>query len=43
MEDNEGEEMVIDIDSPDKRNPFAVAEYIDDLYAFYRKTEVKMF
>lgn len=40
MEDIE-EEPVIDIDSRDKKDQLAVVEYIDDLYAFYRKSEVK--
>ncbi|CAN0927411.1 CYCB2-4 [Linum grandiflorum] len=43
MEDvaeEEEEESVEDIDSSDKKNPLAVVEYIDDLYTFYRKSEV---
>ena len=35
-----GEEPVMDIDSADKNNPLAVVEYIDDLYAYYKKVEV---
>ncbi|KAJ0024661.1 hypothetical protein Pint_09231 [Pistacia integerrima] len=35
------EEPVADIDSGDKKNPLAVVEYIDDLYNFYRKAEVR--
>lgn len=34
------EEPVTDIDSCDKGNQLAVAEYIDDLYKFYKKAEV---
>ncbi|KAG9131782.1 hypothetical protein Leryth_009514 [Lithospermum erythrorhizon] len=33
------EEEVVDIDIPDKKNPLAVVEYIDDLYAYYKKSE----
>ncbi|XP_057468780.1 G2/mitotic-specific cyclin-2 [Actinidia eriantha] len=33
------EEPVVDIDSGDKRNPLAVVEYIDDIYAYYKKVE----
>ncbi|KAJ6684624.1 CYCLIN-B2-3-RELATED [Salix purpurea] len=39
MEDVE-EEPVMDIDGCDKKNPLAVAEYIDDLYNFYKKAEI---
>ncbi|XP_022133019.1 LOW QUALITY PROTEIN: G2/mitotic-specific cyclin-2-like [Momordica charantia] len=39
MEDIE-EEAVIDIDSRDTKDPLAVVEYIDELYAYYRKAEV---
>lgn len=35
------EEPVVDIDSCDKNNPLAVVEYIDDLYNFYMKAEVR--
>uniref|UniRef100_A0A5B7A233 Putative cyclin n=1 Tax=Davidia involucrata TaxID=16924 RepID=A0A5B7A233_DAVIN len=38
MEDID-EEQVVDIDSSDKRNPLAVIEYIDDIYAYYKKAE----
>ncbi|KAG5246594.1 cyclin family protein [Salix suchowensis] len=38
MEDVE-EELVLDIDGCDKRDPLAVVEYIDDLYNFYKKAE----
>lgn len=41
MEDIE-EEAVMDIDISDKKDPLAVVEYIDDLYAYYRKAEVKI-
>lgn len=34
------EDLVIDIDSSDLKDPLAVVEYIDDIIAYYRKTEV---
>lgn len=34
------EEPVVDIDSSDKKNQLSVVEYIDDLYAYYKKVEV---
>ncbi|KAE8008876.1 hypothetical protein FH972_005347 [Carpinus fangiana] len=37
MEDEE--DLVIDIDSSDLKDPLAVVEYIDDIIAYYRKTE----
>ena len=39
MEDVE-EELIMDIDGCDKKNPLAVVEYIDELYNFYKKAEV---
>lgn len=36
------EELVVDIDSSDKQNSLAVVEYIHELYAFYKTTEVKI-
>lgn len=36
------EEPIVDIDSPDKKNPLAVVEYIDDLYIYYKKVEVSI-
>ncbi|XP_073046362.1 cyclin-B2-4-like [Primulina eburnea] len=39
MEDINEEETIVDIDSCDKKNPLAVTEYIDDIYAYYKKTE----
>ncbi|KAL0392279.1 UNVERIFIED_CONTAM: Cyclin-B2-3 [Sesamum radiatum] len=39
MEDIDGDEPVVDIDSSDKKNPLAVTEYIDAIYAYYIKTE----
>ncbi|KAL7085669.1 hypothetical protein ACP275_14G292800 [Erythranthe tilingii] len=39
MEEIEEDEPVVDIDSCDKKNPLAVTEYIDDVYAHYNKTE----
>ncbi|XP_016504035.1 G2/mitotic-specific cyclin-2-like isoform X2 [Nicotiana tabacum] len=38
MEDVE-ETLIVDIDSADKKNPLAVVEYIDDMHAYYKKTE----
>lgn len=35
------EEPVLDIDSSDKKNQLAVVEYIDDLYTYYKKVEVR--
>ncbi|KAA8528826.1 hypothetical protein F0562_036181 [Nyssa sinensis] len=32
-------DLVMDIDSIDKRNPLAVVDYIDDIYAYYKKAE----
>jgi len=43
MEDiveEEEEEPVMDIDGRDKKNPLAVVDYIEDIYANYRRTEV---
>ncbi|XBH90464.1 hypothetical protein VPH35_082122 [Triticum aestivum] len=39
MEDTEEEEMH-DIDSCDFGNSLAVVEYVDEIYSFYRRTEV---
>ncbi|OVA00604.1 Cyclin [Macleaya cordata] len=33
-------EIVMDIDSSDSKNPLAVVEYIEDIYAHHRKTEI---
>ncbi|KAJ0097829.1 hypothetical protein Patl1_29243 [Pistacia atlantica] len=38
MEDID-EEPVVDIDGCDAKNPLAVVEYVEDLYAYYRKME----
>lgn len=35
-------EDVIDIDGADAKNPFAAVEYVDDLFANYRKMEVSL-
>ena len=40
MEDAMEDDPVLDIDSSDIENPLAVVEYIDDIYHFYKKTEV---
>ncbi|WMV27826.1 hypothetical protein MTR67_021211 [Solanum verrucosum] len=39
MEDAE-DWSIVDIDSPDKKNSLAVVEYIDDIYAYYKKAEI---
>ena len=31
---------IVDIDACDAKNPLAVVEYVEDLYAYYRKMEV---
>jgi hypothetical protein len=43
MEDmeEEQEEPVLDIDEYDANNSLAAVEYVQDLYDFYRKTEVR--
>ncbi|XP_044460951.1 G2/mitotic-specific cyclin-2-like [Mangifera indica] len=33
------EEPIVDIDGCDAKNPLAVVEYVEDLYAYYRKME----
>ncbi|CAI0434877.1 unnamed protein product [Linum tenue] len=38
--EEEGQDLVVDIDGCDENNPLAVTEYIDDLFTFYRKSEV---
>lgn len=40
-EEEEEEDEEIDIDSSDTKNPLAVSEYIDDIYTYYKKMEVK--
>lgn len=37
MEDIDG--PILDIDSGDQNNPLAVTEYVDDIYAYYKKVE----
>ncbi|XP_031116865.1 G2/mitotic-specific cyclin-2-like [Ipomoea triloba] len=39
LEDISEEEAVMDIDSCDMNNPLAVNEYVEDLFAYYRKVE----
>lgn len=34
------EEPVVDIDGSDAKNPLAVVDYVEDMYAYYRKMEV---
>ncbi|KAL6528159.1 Cyclin-B2-3 [Orobanche hederae] len=41
MQDIDGDEAVADIDSADNKNPLAIAEYIDDIYEYYKRTENK--
>lgn len=38
MEDMEN--SIIDIDCSDSKDPLAVVEYVDDIYAYYKATEV---
>lgn len=40
MEDIDGDNLVLDIDSCDKNNPLAATEYIEELYTFYREIEL---
>lgn len=40
MEDLEEDEYIPNIDSFDSKNPLAVVDYVDDIYTFYRRTEV---
>lgn len=35
------EETVLDIDGSDAKDPLAVADYVEDLYASYKKMEVR--
>ncbi|KAK0583164.1 hypothetical protein LWI29_034148 [Acer saccharum] len=37
------EDPILDIDSNDLEDPLAVVEYVDDIYAYYRKTEISSF
>ncbi|KAL1561497.1 G2/mitotic-specific cyclin-2-like [Salvia divinorum] len=39
MEGLDLDEPFVDIDACDEKNPLAVTEYIDDIYAYYKKTE----
>lgn len=34
------EDQLMDIDSHDVKNELAVVEYVDDIYVFFRKSEV---
>ena len=43
MEDVGEEEQVLDIDGVDKNNTLAVVDYVNDLYAHYRRVEVMWF
>ncbi|KAH9325270.1 hypothetical protein KI387_005448, partial [Taxus chinensis] len=42
MEIEEEEDPVPDIDEADKGNPLAVADYVQDIYSFYRETEIHL-
>ncbi|KAL3645341.1 E2F/DP winged-helix DNA-binding domain [Castilleja foliolosa] len=39
VDDDAEDEPVVDIDNGDRKNPVAVTEYIDDLYAHYKRAE----
>ncbi|KAG6408493.1 hypothetical protein SASPL_131506 [Salvia splendens] len=39
MEDLDLDEPIVDIDACDQKNPLAVTEYIDDIYAYYKSAE----
>jgi hypothetical protein len=41
MEDSD-EEVAPDIDSCDAGNSLAVVEYVDEIYSFYRRSEVNL-
>ena len=47
LKEIEMEDLVIetapDIDSCDSNNPLAVVEYVEDIYSFYRQTEVNIY
>ncbi|RWW79792.1 hypothetical protein BHE74_00011899 [Ensete ventricosum] len=47
LKEVEMEDLVIntipDIDGCDLDNPLAVVEYVEDIYTFYRKTEVSIY
>lgn len=36
------EDPVMDIDGCDAKNALAAVDYVDDLYVYYRKMEVKL-
>ena len=40
--DEDEEERVINIDACDEKNPLAVIEYINDIYDFFKKSEVSV-
>ncbi|CAK7329092.1 unnamed protein product [Dovyalis caffra] len=39
VEMEDAEDSIVDIDNGDLKDPSAVVEYIDDIYAYYKKTE----
>ncbi|KAL5557411.1 hypothetical protein UlMin_039647 [Ulmus minor] len=39
IEMKDADEPIVDIDGCDKKNPLAVVDYIEDIYAFYRRME----
>lgn len=41
MEEVKEEVVELDIDWEDRGNPQAVTDYVEDIYAFYRNTEVR--
>jgi hypothetical protein len=38
----QAEEALPDIDSADKNDPLCVTQYVEDIYAFYKRTEVSI-
>jgi G2/mitotic-specific cyclin-B, other len=36
-------DLVVNIDTADKDNELAVTEYVDDIYAFYKLSEVMFY
>lgn len=42
MEDVNDELLLIDIDELDSNDPLAVVDYVEDIYSYYRKMEVRI-
>ncbi|KAI7740903.1 hypothetical protein M8C21_027220 [Ambrosia artemisiifolia] len=40
MDEDVYEEQILDIDDADKDDPLAVVEYVDEIYAYYKKQEI---